>query len=45
MLKEFGVKTEFDGETYHIDGNQNIHIGDYYIEPDVSAACYFMQLQ
>ena len=41
MLKEFGVKTEFDGETYHIDGNQNIHIGDYYIEPDVSAACYF----
>lgn len=41
MLKEFGVKVEFDGENYKVFGGQHIHIGDYYIEPDVSAACYF----
>lgn len=41
MMKEFGVETDFDGKHYYIKGNQNIFIGDYYIEPDVSAACYF----
>jgi 3-phosphoshikimate 1-carboxyvinyltransferase len=41
MLKSFGVNVEFDGEKYYVKGNQNIEIGDYYIEPDVSAACYF----
>lgn len=41
MLEGFGVHTDFDGETYTVNGNQEIHIGDYYIEPDVSAACYF----
>lgn len=41
MLEGFGVHTDFDGETYTVKGNQEIHIGDYYIEPDVSAACYF----
>lgn len=41
MLKSFGVTVDFDGETYHVPGNQQLHIGDYYIEPDVSAACYF----
>ncbi len=41
MLEQFGVKTEFDGNIYYVEGNQKITIGDYYIEPDVSAACYF----
>lgn len=41
MLKEFGVNVEFDGENYRIAGGQNLHVGSYYIEPDVSAACYF----
>ncbi|MDE6313382.1 MAG: 3-phosphoshikimate 1-carboxyvinyltransferase [Lachnospiraceae bacterium] len=41
MLKSFGVTVDFDGETYHVKGQQQLHIGDYYIEPDVSAACYF----
>lgn len=41
MLEGFGVHTDFDGETYTVKGNQEIHIDDYYIEPDVSAACYF----
>lgn len=41
MLKSFGVEVEFDGETYHVAGKQSLSLGDYYIEPDVSAACYF----
>lgn len=41
MLEQFGVKSEFDGNSYYVEGNQNVHIGTYYIEPDVSAACYF----
>lgn len=41
MLKSFGVTVDFDGESYHVKGQQKLHIGDYYIEPDVSAACYF----
>ncbi|MBQ3783796.1 MAG: 3-phosphoshikimate 1-carboxyvinyltransferase [Lachnospiraceae bacterium] len=41
MLKSFGVEVVFDGETYHVAGKQNLSLGDYYIEPDVSAACYF----
>lgn len=41
MLKEFGVEVTFDGKTYRVPGRQSVTIGDYYIEPDVSAACYF----
>lgn len=41
ILENFGVKVDFDGETYHVNGNQKLYIKDYYIEPDVSAACYF----
>lgn len=41
MLKDFGVDIEFDGESYHVKGNQHIKGGNYIIEPDVSAACYF----
>lgn len=41
MLKSFGVEADFDGEAYHIGGRQRIRVGNYTIEPDVSAACYF----
>ena len=41
MLSEFGVEVDFDGEGYLVKGGQWISIGNYYIEPDVSAACYF----
>ena len=41
MLKEFGVEVMFDGESYHIKGNQHYVMDNYVIEPDVSAACYF----
>lgn len=41
MLKQFKVNVDFcDGE-YAIAGNQEILVGEYDIEPDVSAACYF----
>ena len=41
MLENFGVHVEFNGSTYYVKGNQEITLGEYYIEPDVSAACYF----
>lgn len=41
MLKQFGVSVDFNNGVYSIAGNQEIVVGDYYIEPDVSAACYF----
>lgn len=44
MLESFGVHIKFDGENYFISGKQSPVLGDYYIEPDVSAACYFYAL-
>ena len=41
MLKAFGVTVDFDGNTYRVNGGQKLTVGDYYVEPDVSAACYF----
>lgn len=41
MMEQFGVDVEFDGEIYEVSGGQEVVVGDYYIEPDVSAACYF----
>lgn len=41
MMKQFGAKVDFDGEIYEVSGGQEVVVGDYYIEPDVSAACYF----
>ncbi len=41
MLQSFGVNVKFDGECYTVPGKQKLQIGTYYIEPDVSAACYF----
>lgn len=44
MLREFGVHVDFEGDTYTVVGKQMPVVGDYYIEPDVSAACYFYGL-
>lgn len=41
MMKQFGVTTEFDGSHYTIPAHSTYHLGDYSIEPDMSAACYF----
>jgi 3-phosphoshikimate 1-carboxyvinyltransferase len=41
MMEQFGAKVDFDGEVYEVSGGQEVVVGDYYIEPDVSAACYF----
>ena len=41
MLQSFGVDVKFDGECYTVPGKQKLQIGTYYIEPDVSEACYF----
>lgn len=41
MLRAFGVEVEFDGQTYHVKGEQKMKAGNYTVEPDVSAACYF----
>lgn len=41
MMEQFGAKVDFDGEIYEVSGGQEVVVGDYYIEPDVSAACYF----
>ena len=44
MMKQFGVETEFKGSTYRVNKNSNYHVGSYYIEPDMSAACYFYSM-
>ncbi len=41
MMEQFGAHVDFDGEVYNVAGGQEVVVGDYYIEPDVSAACYF----
>lgn len=41
MLESFGAHISFNGNSYYVKCNQKITLGDYYIEPDVSAACYF----
>ena len=42
MMEQFGVFVERkDSHTFFIRGGQAYHAGDYFIEPDVSAACYF----
>lgn len=44
MMKQFGVKVEFDGSSYHISPNSSYNNIIYQIEPDVSAACYFFAM-
>lgn len=41
MMEQFGAQVDFNGEVYEVSGGQEVVVGDYYIEPDVSAACYF----
>ena len=41
MMKEFGCEAIYDGHDYHIAGKQAYRSGEYDIEPDISAACYF----
>lgn len=41
MMQQFGIETDFDGVSYEIKSGQNVNVGDYFIEPDLSGACYF----
>lgn len=46
MMKEFGITAELvssepGNTTYHIPGGTNYKSQTYFIEPDVSGACYF----
>ena len=42
MMKQFGVLVEkTDASTFFIPGGQSYTARDYFIEPDMSAACYF----
>lgn len=41
MMEDFGCHVEYDGHDYHISGGQAYRAGEYEIEPDISAACYF----
>ncbi len=45
MMKSFGYNSQFDGECYYINENNECSSNEdefiYQIEPDVSGACYF----
>ncbi len=42
MMKQFGVRVEKqNASTFFIPGGQSYTARDYFIEPDMSAACYF----
>ena len=41
MMAEFGVNVVFDGESYQVPAEAAYKCGQYPIEPDMSAACYF----
>ena len=42
MMQQFGVRVEkTDDSTFFIPGGQSYTARDYFIEPDMSAACYF----
>ena len=42
MMQQFGVRVEKpDEHTFFIPGGQSYTARDYFIEPDMSAACYF----
>ena len=45
MMEQFGCRTEqMDEDTYQVLPGQRYRGGEYQIEPDVSAACYFYGL-
>lgn len=41
MMENFGVEVLFDGRDYEVKPQASYQAGEYQIEPDVSAACYF----
>lgn len=41
MMEQLGAKVDFDGNNYHMKAGISYTAGEYQIEPDVSAACYF----
>ncbi len=41
MMRDFGCDVSYDGHDYHVKPGQSYNAGNYYIEPDISAACYF----
>jgi 3-phosphoshikimate 1-carboxyvinyltransferase len=41
MMEKLGVNVLFDGTNYRLEKDSVYSVGDYRIEPDVSAACYF----
>lgn len=42
MMEQFGVHVEKSEDgAFHISAGQQYHAGEYQIEPDMSAACYF----
>lgn len=41
MMEQFGAKVDFDGTNYTMESGASYRAGEYQIEPDVSAACYF----
>ncbi len=41
MMKDFGCSVSYDGHDYHVPANEKYNAGEYHIEPDISAACYF----
>lgn len=44
MMKQFGVETSFDGVNYIVPPSTAYVAQPYYVEPDVSAACYYYAL-
>ena len=41
IMEQFGVRAEFQGDSYIVPAGSVYHRTSYQIEPDVSAACYF----
>lgn len=41
MMEQFGCEALYDGHDYDIAKGQAYRAGNYVVEPDVSAACYF----
>lgn len=44
MMQQFGVNTTYAGSRYQIPAESAYDVGNYLIEPDMSAACYFYSI-
>ena len=42
MMRQFGCEVDHEGAEYVIPADDSYVAGSYQIEPDVSAACYFL---